>query len=411
MKPWCGVLPAGRREAGVSLIEIMVGLIIGLLASLTVMRSFSASENFRRNVSGSADAIQTSALVGARLGMLVEDAGAGLVQGRHVWGCRVKATRDGSVLLPAARLPDPFSRFPGTVRVMPLGILDGGDGSDVLLIISGGSASGNRDIPFTSDGRVLIVNNPNGIGLMQPAAKSDDLLLAVRQDPAGDPDDCQIVQAAAGAGGGEALLDTALGLRVMPSQGQLSNSAAYATIPLNLATTSYGAPVVPEGSQSSAFHLGREAASVFSLVTVNANAELVEYDLLQRRGLQAFGENIVLIKARYGLDNGQGGEANDNVIDQWVSPSDKGWTLGEIMNGRAASEQKIDQIKAIRVGLVVRSSQVISEDLRVSRITLFDDLEGTGKVVWALSADEQRFGYQVFDWVIHLRNMKLIPKS
>lgn len=403
-------MPGGGRQSGVSLVEVMVGLAVGLVALLVVMRSFSASEIFRRNVGGSADATQMTALVGARLNMLIEDAGAGLVQGRHVWGCKVLASRNGSTLLPAARLPQPFDAFPGTVRVVPVGVLDGGDASDTLLVISAGSGSGNRDILFDSDGRVLTVSNPNGVGLLRPAERVDDLFLAVPQDVAGPPADCQIVQAAPGAGGGNALMDATLGLRVMPSATQSASAASYTTIPLNMASSSYGGLTSPGGA-SSVFHLGREAAPVLSLVTVNAYAELVEHDLLQRRSQQSFGENIVLLKARYGLDNGNGGAANDNVIDQWVSPGEPGWTLADLMNGEEATEQKIDQIKAVRIGLVVRSAQVLGSEARIARITLFDDLASTGRVVRDLPAEEQRYGYQVFDWVIPLRNMKSIPKS
>ena len=50
-------------------------------------------------------------------------------------------------------------------------------------------------------------------------------------------------------------------------------------------------------------------------------------------------------------------------------------------------------------------------EARLTRITLFDDLSGTRRVVRDLSADEQRYAYQVFDWVIPLRNMKSTPKS
>jgi len=411
MRTCSKALPGRHRQGGVNLIEVMVGLVIGLVASLVVMRSFSASEAFRRNVNGSADATQMTALVGVRLNMLIEDAGAGLVQGRHVWGCRVLATRNGAALLPVAGLPEPFLRFPGTVRVLPVGILDGGEAAaDILMVISAGSSSGNRDIPFDSNGQVLTVSNPNGVGLLKPAERVDDLFLAVPQEVAGAPSDCQIVQAAPGAGGGAPIMDATLGLRVMPSMAQSASAATYTTIPLNMASTSYGALAL-SGGASSVFHLGREAAPVFSLISVNAHAELVEHDLLQRRNLQSFGENIVLLKARYGLDNGNGGSANDNVIDQWVSPGEAGWTLAELMNGEEATEQKIDQIKAIRIGMVVRSAQLPDADARVARVTLFDDLPGTGKVVRELSADQQRYGYQAFDWVIPLRNMKSTPKS
>jgi hypothetical protein len=46
----------------------------------------SGSETFRRNVSGAADTVQTASLIGARLGMLFEEAGASLVPGAEHLG-------------------------------------------------------------------------------------------------------------------------------------------------------------------------------------------------------------------------------------------------------------------------------------------------------------------------------------
>ena len=92
-------LPRRRGQVGVSLIEVVVGMAIGVIASLVIMRSFSGSETFRRNVSGAADTVQTASLIGARLGMLFEEAGASLVQGRNIWGCKLLATRGKTALL------------------------------------------------------------------------------------------------------------------------------------------------------------------------------------------------------------------------------------------------------------------------------------------------------------------------
>jgi hypothetical protein len=41
---------------------------------------------------------------------------------------------------------------------------------------------------------------------------------------------------------------------------------------------------------------------------------------------------------------------------------------------------------------------------------LFQDLQTSRQVTVKLSSSEQRYGYQVFDWVIPLRNMKSTPK-
>ena len=77
-------MPRPGAQGGISLVEVMVGMAVGLLASLVIFKSFSSSESFRRNVSGAADSIQNAAVVGARLNLMIEEGGAGLVQGRNV---------------------------------------------------------------------------------------------------------------------------------------------------------------------------------------------------------------------------------------------------------------------------------------------------------------------------------------
>jgi hypothetical protein len=91
------------------------------------------------------------------------------------------------------------------LRVLPVGVLDGGDNSDIALVISGSSASSNRDVPFDSDGKTLNVANPNGVGIANTGLAVDDLLLAVPQDVAAGPGDCQIVQVASDFSGARRL--------------------------------------------------------------------------------------------------------------------------------------------------------------------------------------------------------------
>jgi len=53
---------ANLRQSGFSLVELMVGLVIGLIASLVIMQVFSAFEGQKRSTSGTADA-QTNASI------------------------------------------------------------------------------------------------------------------------------------------------------------------------------------------------------------------------------------------------------------------------------------------------------------------------------------------------------------
>ena len=402
-------MPQPGTQRGISLVEVMVGMAVGLLASLVIFKSFSSSEMFRRNVSGAADTIQSAAVVGARLNLMLEEGGAGLVQGRNIWSCLLRVNRAGGALLPASSFPAPFENFPKSVRVLPVGIRDGGTGSDTIMVIASNSASSNRDIPFDSTGTALTVSNPNGIGIKEAGQSATDLLLAVAQDVPNGPADCQIVQVTADYSGGAPIQDVSLGMKVMPAAAQVVAPASYTVIPLNQGAGSYGALLSTTNSPS-AFHLGREELPTFSLFSVNSSNELVEYDLLQRRPLQAFGENILLLKARYGVDNGVGGIPNDDVVDEWITPSEAGWSITELMDGNASTQQKVDQIKAIRVGVILRTPQPQAIDVKATQLVLFQDLRTSRQVSLQLTAAQQRYGYQVFDWVIPLRNMKSTPK-
>ena len=73
-------MPKPKAQRGISLVEVMVGMAIGLLASLVIFKAFTSSETFRRNVGGAADTVQTAAVVGARLNLMLEEGGAGLVR-------------------------------------------------------------------------------------------------------------------------------------------------------------------------------------------------------------------------------------------------------------------------------------------------------------------------------------------
>ena len=402
-------MPKPGAQRGISLVEVMVGMAVGLLASLVIFKSFSSSEMFRRNVGGAADTIQSAAVVSARLNLMLEEGGAGLVQGRNIWSCLLRVNRAGSPLLPAPSFPAPFESFPKSVRVLPIGIRDGGTGSDTIMVIASNSPSSNRDIPFDSTGTALSVSNPNGIGIKDAGQSANDLLLAVAQDVSGGPADCQVIQIAADYSGGAPIQDVSLGLKVMPAAAQVVSPASYTVIPLNQSSASYGALLSTTNSPS-AFHLGREELPTFSLLSVNSSNELVEYDLLRRRPLQAFGENILLLKARYGVDNGVGGIPNDDVVDEWITPSESGWSITELMDGNASTQQKVDQIKAIRVGVILRTPQTQAIDAKATELVLFQDLQTSRQVTVKLSSSEQRYGYQVFDWVIPLRNMKSTPK-
>jgi type IV pilus assembly protein PilW len=402
-------LRSRRGQAGLSLIEMMVGMAVGLIASLVIMKSFSSSEIYRRNISGSGDALQSAAIAAQRLDMVIQESGAGLARGSKVWGCKLLVSVGGSTILPrAAAFPAPFSGVEKTLRAVPAAILDGGaSASDTILVMAADSAAGNRALTFSSTGTTLVVSPTPALGMgLKTTTDSTlyDLFLAVPQDVPNDPGDCRMVQAATTFAPVTPTADASLGA----SAGLKVATVSSSDIPLNAA--SYGnvdATIVSKAP--AAFHMGLRNGPTFALLGVNSNGELVQYDVLNRMDPQVFGENIFLIKARYGLDDGVGGVDNDNAVDEWVSPSEAGWSMADLMDGKLATQQKIGYIKAIRIAMVIRSSQPVSTDAPISKLLLFQDLPEARRFSRDLTTDEQRYQYQIYEWVIPLRNMKAPP--
>lgn len=392
----------GFRQRGLSIVEMMVGVAVGLIATAVIMHTYASSEMYRRNLTGTGDAVQSAAIAAQRIDLTLQGAGAGLVRAKVNWGCKLLVTYSGSVILPrSGAFPAPFEGMPTALRLMPLLVSSGtGSASDVIVTMAAASASGNQAFAFSSPAGggsiVSSVTPPLGVGLKPAAAASDyDLFLVTPEEVDIDVQDCRIVQAAT-TYATTLVSDATLGLKV---------ADAAMTIPLN--TTTYGAiDASILAKRSSALHLGLRADPRFAMLAVNGNKELVLYDLLNRSDPQVLAENVFLLKVRYGLDNGVGGTINDNAVDEWVSPDETGWTMSALMDGKRDTAQKIAFIKAIRVAVVMRSSQRVNSDAPTSSIELFQDLATTRRFSYTLSADEKAYQYQVYEWVIPLRNLR-----
>lgn len=172
------------RNLGFSLIEIMVGLVIGLLATLVIMQVFSVFEGQKRSTTGGADA-QTNGSV-AIYTIQREAAMAG-------YGLPVFSIQN-----PALRC-DPLPIHPVSgVGLFPVNITDGGAGSDTLTIRYGSSQRGGIPISGTFAGTSVIVTNNMGCQV------GDDVLVVsgsscAMQTVSALPDNTHITLAAAPA--------------------------------------------------------------------------------------------------------------------------------------------------------------------------------------------------------------------
>lgn len=116
------------RQGGFGLVEIMVGLVIGLLTTLVIMQIFSAFEGQKRSTTGSADAQTSGSVALFTITRDMQIAGYGLIP---------------STTSPLDCDPSPTTAAGSVVDLSPVVITDGADdASDTITIRFGNSPMG-----------------------------------------------------------------------------------------------------------------------------------------------------------------------------------------------------------------------------------------------------------------------------
>ena len=162
-----GFSPTGFSQTGFSLVELMVGLVIGLLATLVIAQMFTVFEGQKRSTAGTSDAQTNGSVALYSLQRDVQLAGYGLP------------------LLDIDSMPLKCSPIPtidhdadaGTpdISLAPIDIIDGGaaaGASDTLIVRYGTAASGGVAMSVISrTGAHVLVNNSLGC-VMIPGQKN-----------------------------------------------------------------------------------------------------------------------------------------------------------------------------------------------------------------------------------------------
>ena len=383
-------LPNARRSTqGFTLIEVLVAVALSVLSMTIIAQIFSVSEARKRTTSGAAEAQQVANITLYQVGRQIRLGGAGLTQGYRIWGCPLSSNRGGTANLPAPSFPAPFasSAISKTVRANPVLIYPGASEntvSDVIVVIGGSGESGTAE--YSLVGAVL----SNGFPVLQTNGfRALDYVLSY--DPADQLSSCPIAQ--------------------------VDNNYTYTRdgstlTPTNLRVGGTGATVtgVPSVSASSRIVNLGQAPQMF-MFGVSAANRLVQYDLLAApaSAAVAIAGDVVDLRAVYQV----GTDADsDGVIDSfaWKKPTDTGFTPADLNLRTQASVAAMDSIRAVRIALVVRSSEPTIEADPPTFYTLFD-AEPSLKTVVNIGAAEQRFRFQVYEATIPLRNLRYVPPA
>ena len=134
--------PKNLRQGGFSLIELMVGLVIGLLVTLVIMQMFAAFEGQKRSTSSTADAQTSGSVALYNLQRDVQLAGFGLPlfdEDNMPLNC---------IPMPTVNHDD--NGATPLISLAPIDIVDGGaaaGASDTVTVRYGNSASGGVAVP------------------------------------------------------------------------------------------------------------------------------------------------------------------------------------------------------------------------------------------------------------------------
>ncbi len=371
---------ARRGMSGFTLVELMIGVLIGLLTTLAVTQVLVISEGAKRTTTSGSDAQINGALALSALQRSMQPAGYGFGAIPTSVGCTLTA-RFNSAAVPGF-----------ATRLVPVTITAGASGApDTIRILASGKNSYSLPLRVVSPGYnpAAAANKDNfpvaaARGVEGPRTDSGgtviapgDLMLAV----IGPDQACELFQATANPSGAIPKIDRA-------DQAAKWNAAGFPTL-----IYSEGTSLINMGSIiDRTFSIANTSLQVTSL-KVAADAT-PSYE-----GPLEMLPNIVNLKAMYGKDTD-----GDSLVDTWdntTPTTNAGWL----------------QVVAVRIAVVARSVQYEKEEVTTSN-PLWD--VGAALTVAGTSTcgaskclslkvdtltDWKHYRYKIFDTVIPLRNM------
>ncbi len=347
------------RQHGFSLIEIMVGVVIGMIAVLVIYQVFAAAEGIKRNTTSAGDAQQNGLLASFMLGVELANASNGVAMAwQKLQSCPTTASAATTLR------PIPILITAGAGPTIPDKFVVNYSISNLAIAPAPFKAASGSNAPYT-------VHAPIGF-------RVGDIVIAIS---GGSP----------GAGTCATSRVTAVSA---PPPGPPDESAGQVTISHTNA---------PFAFTDDAFLLNMGPASNAQrvLYDVDANGVLRSTSLWDATGAAAaapvpnpLASNIVNMKLLYGIDNN-----GDGTLDEWVAPTATGaWSDTNVL---AADAPTLRRIKAVRLGIIVRGEQW-DRDAPDVTARLFDDAIPFSQAFPRSGGGNYR--YRWYETIIPMRN-------
>ena len=347
------VLP---REAGIGLIEILVGIVISMLLVLMIYQVYEVSEGQKRTVTSASDAQQNASY------------GLYLI-GQDLMGAGQVVSASTNALAGCAMLP-PIPAF------IAAGATD--DDPDTITVFYGGSSTLSTPTPLLTNA-AMSSSPPGAFVVAGPVGFSpNDVVLAVQGT------NCTLSVVNAG------------GISVASGTGITTISHTLTTTTGNNSTATYGAALAQLINFGQAATPGQPARFGLTRYAVDAGTNTLTTTALLPTAQAASPavSNVVNLKAQFGLDTN-----NDGSVDAW-QPATGNWSAANLPLQPLATWQ---QIRAVRIAIVTRSSQYENDAVTPGPLTMFC-VPAPCAVSMTLASDQQHYRYKVLETTIPFRN-------
>lgn len=361
-----GIRPSNLNSRGITLIELMISMALGLLTVLVITHVLTTSEGQRRTTTTGSDAQITGGLAMYAVQRDVQMAGYGVSSNLAALGCAMSASYSGTAV----------TGFPLTLA--PVVIEDNGNAGQKITVMFSRKAGFSVPMPVTEDHpanvHYFVVKSAFGTSV-------GDMFVAV-PSVVGAGSGCALLQATSSGGG----VPTTLSNTIIPHE------TTNAWNPNALANA------FPAGS-----YLLNLGPMTYRTYSVNAALALQTNDLGATTGVGLAEElfpHVVKMQAMYGKDTDANGVVD--TYDTTTPTTAAGWA----------------QVLAVRVAIVARSAQyereVVTSAAPLWNLGSGHTIAGTADcftdskcLSLGLShlTDWGHYRYKVYDTVIPLRNV------
>ena len=361
--------PIARFHRGFSLIEIMIGLLIGALSSLVVLQMFALSEQQKRTISESGNSLVNGALALDALESELRKSGYGPIANANLIGCDVVLPSGASLatLVPTA--------------INPPSIPAGDANTDRLLVAYGSGSAATEEVTIIAQPglRVYTVDTPMSFS-------SGDRVIV--ENGRTSPCNLRVDTVASVSGANVTVVTGVSGM----AKGRLYNLGRVETPRQMDQSPQIMAYAIRGGNLTACDYILNDCSSTAAVADPTVWVPIAN--------------NIVSLRAQYGRDTTTVSPTRDGIVDFYDQAVAVPPAVSSITCGWA-------RIVAIRLAMVARSPQFEHDTVTTVAPTWSGSVAVTNRSAAApitLSADAnwQHYRYRVFETLVPLRNMAWI---